>query len=146
MGKLNRMKVKIKRLDNNFKFEGDDNYGHSLTMDAGKDLGGNNDGFSPMQLLILGLGGCTGIDIVMILKKQKIELKDFEIQIEANKPKDKTPSLWEDIQIHFSLVGDLEVGKVKRAIDLSMEKYCSVAQTLMSAGAKITYTYKIHTK
>ena len=92
-----------------------------------------------MELLIMGLGGCSGIDIINILQKQKIEVEDMKISIEAEREKDAIPSLFTDIRIHFTFKGNLDHNKVERAINLSLEKYCSVAKTLEKT-ARITHT------
>ena len=133
------MKIELKRLDDAFLFEGKSPTGNIAIMDAGEELGGHNKGVRPMQMLIMGLGGCSAIDIIMILKKQKQVIDDFEISIDAHREKGKEPSLWETIHLLFKLKGKIDLEKAKRAVQLSMDKYCSVSKTLEIAGAKITY-------
>jgi putative redox protein len=131
------MKIEFTRLDNDFHFEAISETGNIANMDAAENIGGHNKGVRPMQMLIMGLGGCAAIDIVMILKKQKQEINDFKISVEAHREEGKEPSLWKTIQIVFKLKGKIDEDKAKRAVQLSMEKYCSVARTLELAGAEI---------
>lgn len=138
------MKIELKRLDDAFHFEAVNETGNTVQMDAGTSIGGHHRGASPMQLLLMGLGGCSAIDIVLILKKQKQLIEDFSISIDAERAQGKEPSLWERIQIHFKLKGQIEIEKAERAAALSMEKYCSVSKTLELAGAKISYKVSVN--
>ena len=94
-------------------------------------------------MLLMGLGGCSGIDIVSILKKQKQSVEEFRILIDGERQAGKDPTLWKYIKIIFELKGNIEPEKAKRACGLSIEKYCSVAATLMGAGCKIHWETKI---
>ena len=125
----------------NFHFEALNESSQIVNIDASPAIGGENKGARPMELLIMGLGGCSGIDVINILKKQKIELRDFKIQIEAEREKDKTPSLFESIKVNFIFKGEIDKAKAERAVALSMEKYCSVAKTLEKT-ATISYELK----
>ena len=138
------MLIELKQLDNAFHFEAKDAGGHSVHMDAGENIGGKDQGFRPMQMLLAGLGGCSAIDIVMILKKQRQTIDSFEISIDGAREAGKEPSLWEIIQIHFKLKGQVDKDKAERAVALSMDKYCSVSKTLENAGAKITYKVSVN--
>jgi len=91
-----------------------------------------------MQLLLSALAGCSGIDVISILKKQRQELKDFKMTVDGEREKGKDLSLWKTIHIHFQLYGDIDADKAGRAIELAINKYCSVAETLRLAGATIT--------
>jgi putative redox protein len=138
------MRIELKRLDDAFHFEAKSETGNVAFMDAGENIGGHNKGVRPMQMLVMGLGGCSAIDIVLILKKQKQVIDDFEISIDGEREKDKEPSLWETIDIHFKLKGQIDKEKAERAVKLSMEKYCSVSKTLELAGTKITYKVSVN--
>jgi len=94
-----------------------------------------------MDLLLMALGGCSSIDIGLILKKQKQELKDFKVQITAER-EDEIPSVFKKINLHFVLWGDLKEKKVVKSIDLSLEKYCSVAK-ILEPTAEISYSFEI---
>jgi putative redox protein len=111
-------------------------------MDASPDIGGENLGMRPMQMLLAAMGGCSAIDIITILKKQRQELKDLKVTMTGEREKDAIPSLYTDIHAHFRLFGNLDSDKVEKAVSLSVEKYCSVARTLEKT-AKITYTFEI---
>ena len=97
-------------------------------------------GVRPMQSLLMGLGTCSGIDIVAILEKQRQEYNDFELKVTAEREQDKVPALWVKAHIDFIMKGNnLDADKVNRAAALSIDKYCSVAETLRRAGCVITY-------
>jgi putative redox protein len=138
------MRIELKRLDDSLHFEAKDEAGHVVHMDGAPNIGGNDKGVRPMQMLIMGLGGCSAIDIVMILKKQRQVIEDFTISIDGEREVGKEPSLWKDIQIHFKLKGQIDPEKAQRAVSLSVEKYCSVAKTLEAAGATITYKVSVN--
>lgn len=126
--------------DPDFGFDVRDENGHILRIDIPIDQGGGGTGFRPMQTVLAALCGCSGVDIVSILKKQKQVLKGLEIKIDGEREKAKEPSLWESIHMRFELTGIIEPGKAWRAVDLSVNKYCSVAETLRRAGAIITWS------
>ena len=92
-----------------------------------------------MQLVLMSLGGCSGIDIISILNKQRVVVKSFLMKIEGEREPVKIPSLWKTIQVIFELEGEIEPVIAKRACELSIEKYCSVAETLRRAGADISW-------
>jgi putative redox protein len=126
----------------NFHFEAVNEGSHKVNIDASPAIGGENKGPRPMELLIMGLGGCSGIDIISILQKQKIEVKDFKIIIDAEREPNAIPSLFKKIHMNFIFKGEIDKHKADRAIALSLEKYCSVAKTL-EASAEITYSLTI---
>lgn len=104
--------------------------------------GDNGPGVSPMQMLLLGLGSCSSIDVVMILQKQRQQIIDVDIEIDGERG-EEAPRPYKKIHMHYTLVGrDLDPSKVERALKLSTEKYCGVHGTL-SAIADITYDYDI---
>lgn len=138
------MLIELKRVDEDFSFEAKDALGHTVRMDSGSESGGHDAGVRPMQMLLMGVGGCSGIDIVSILKKQKQHIEDFTIQIDGKREPGKEPSLWETVTIRFLLKGDIEPGKAQRAVELSMEKYCSVAETLRKSGTKLDWTVSVN--
>jgi len=93
----------------------------------------------PMQSLLMGLGTCSGIDIVAILEKQRQDFDSFELKVTAEREQDKVPALWIKAHVDFILKGNVDADKAKRAAELSIDKYCSVAETLRRAGCLITY-------
>lgn len=104
--------------------------GHTVRMDAAPEVGGENAGPRPMEMVLMGLGGCTGIDVVMMLQKMGQNIKDVQIEIESERS-EEIPKVYTKIHVHFKIIGtDLNEKKVKRAVDLSAEKYCSVSKML----------------
>jgi putative redox protein len=96
----------------------------------------------PMQLLLAAMGGCSSIDVINILKKQKQPLKDIKVTITGEREKDAIPSLYTEVHAHFKLFGNLDPDKAQKAVSLSIDKYCSVAKTLEKT-AKITYSIEV---
>lgn len=113
--------------------------GHTMRMDIPLAQGGNGSGFRPMQMLLSALCGCSAVDVISILKKQRQSLENLEIEVDGQREEGKEPSLWKTITIVFKIAGEVDPSKAFRAVDLSMEKYCSVAETLRVAGADIRY-------
>lgn len=113
-------------------------------MDSSHKGGGQDYGVRPMQMLLMGLGGCSAIDVISILKKQRQDVRDYKMVINGDREPDKEPSLWKDINIEFHLYGDVDPDKAQKAADLSIGKYCSVAATLVIAGAEIKYKVFVH--
>ena len=136
------MKINIKRLDDAFNFEASNEEGNKILMDGSPEIGGHNKGMRPMQMLLAALGGCSGIDIVLILKKQKQEIESFEIEVEGEREKIEEYSLFRNITLHFKFKGKVDQDKAERAVQLSVDKYCSVAKTL-EPTAKINYKVTI---
>lgn len=95
-----------------------------------------------MQLLISALGGCSTIDIINILKKQRQELIDIKVEIEAEREQEKVPALFSNIHVRFILFGNIDKSKAQKAVELSMDKYCSVAK-ILEKTAKISYSYEV---
>ncbi len=138
------MKVTLARKNDAVHFVAKNEQNVELAIDGSPEIGGNDLGFRPMQMLLAGLGGCSGIDIVNILKKQRQQLDEFDIEIDGQRQVGVEPSLFKDIHVIFKLKGpNLDENKVKKAVELSMDKYCSVAKTLESS-AKITYEFQIN--
>jgi putative redox protein len=137
------MHIELKRLDDAYHFEASNEDGNTVVMDGSVALGGKGLGARPMQLLLMGIGGCSGIDIVSILKKQKQVITGFDISIDGEREVDVVPALFENIAVHFQLEGALDAAKVKRAVMLSMDKYCSVSK-IIEKSAKITYRVSLN--
>lgn len=133
------MEMKVKWNDN-LKFEGIGDSAHKIPMDASESAGGDDSAARPLEMLLAGLGGCTGIDVVLILKKMKAEILDFDIDIEAKRSEDH-PKRFEKIHLNYYIKGkNLDEKKVKKAIDLSENKYCSASASL---NAEITSSFEI---
>ena len=138
------IEINIDRIEGDCGFEATDANGHTIKMDTSPETGGVNFGVRPMQVLLMGLGGCSGIDIVMILKKQRQQVDNFSMKIEAERQSGKEPSLWKEVKIIFELKGNLDPEKAQRACELSMNKYCSVAETLRLGGTILTWELKLN--
>lgn len=136
------MTIKITRETGLFHFVGYNEQGIAIHLDAAKEIGGNDAGIRPMQLLLYGLAGCSGIDMVSILNKQKEVVEDISITVTAEREKDKVPALFTTIQVHFELKGALNSTKVEKALALTFEKYCSVS-AILAHTATISYSYTI---
>ena len=138
------MKVELKRVDNAFHFEAVGTAGIPVNIDANPEVGGHNAGARPMEMLLMGLGGCSAIDIILILQKQKQEITDFRIHIDGDREANAVPSVFTNIRIHYALSGpNLSEEKVNRAIALSMDKYCSVS-AILNKTATLSYTFSIN--
>lgn len=127
---------------NGMQFVGEAGSGHAIVMDGTPEAGGKNTGLRPMELLLIGIGGCSGMDVVSILKKKRQDVTGFEINVDGQKA-ETYPQKFTEIDIEFIIKGkNISEEAVKRAVQLSMEKYCSVKATL-EGSAKIDYVYRI---
>ena len=116
--------------------------GHSLNMDAPPVFGGNGEGFTPVELILAGLGGCTGMDIVEIMLKQRQQITGVEVKVTGTK-REELPHYYQAIDVHYHISGrNISESALKRAIDLSEEKYCSV-RAIFRPEVKLTYGYDI---
>jgi putative redox protein len=135
------MKSRVKWLDN-MSFVGESASGHSIVMDGPPEAGGRNLGVRPMEMLLLGLGGCSSFDVVSMLKKSRQNITNCEVEISAKRA-DTQPNVFIEIHLHFIIEGeDLNESKVARAINLSAEKYCS-ASIMLGKTASVTHDYEI---
>lgn len=136
------MKARIKWTEQ-AQFIGSSDSGHAVVMDGPVDGGGRNLGLRPMELVLLGTGGCTAYDVVDILKKSRQPVRDCVVEIDAERA-DEAPKVFTRIHIRFIVTGKgLSEAAVKRAVDLSAEKYCSASIMLKRAGVEISHDYRI---
>lgn len=134
------MKATVK-WQNKMEFLGELTSGHTVVMDAGLENGGENKGARPTELLLSGVGGCSGIDMVSILEKMRQEISSLTIHVDGTRA-EEYPKRFTKVLVHFQLTGpNLDPEKVKKAAQMSMEKYCSVA---LSLNAQITYTVEVN--
>jgi putative redox protein len=136
-------KIEVERVSGDYGFEAKDAAGHIVKIDTSDETGGTNFGARPMQMLLMALGGCSGIDVVSILKKQRQTVNDFHMKITGERENNPGASLWKKVHIVFELKGKIDADKAKKACELSMDKYCSVAATLKAAGCDITWKVNI---
>jgi len=134
------MKARVKWLDH-MSFVGESGSGHSLVMDGAPESGGRDLGVRPMEMLLLGLGGCASFDVVMILQKARQNIKNCEVEITAERA-DVEPKVFTKIHLHFIVEGDISEAKVDRAVSLSAEKYCS-ASKMLEKTATLTHDFEL---
>jgi len=135
------MKVTVKRAEAPFYVQATNEDGNTLAMDANPAIGGSGRGFRPMETLLAGLGGCSAIDVVVIMEKSKQPLDDIQVEIDGHRQEGVEPSLFETIHVKYTLKGTFEDKTAQRAVDWSMQKYCSVAKTLEKTAA-ITWEWR----
>tara|TARA_B110000879_G_scaffold207637_1_gene291696 strand:+ start:2902 stop:3324 length:423 start_codon:yes stop_codon:yes gene_type:complete len=127
----------------NVHFKAENSSGHQVPMDGPEEAGGENLGSRPMELILMGLGGCTAYDVVDILNKSRQPLEDLKVSIKAKRA-ETIPAVFQQIEIHFTVVGaGVDPGRVQRAIDLTAEKYCSASIMLEKGGVEITHSFEI---
>ncbi len=135
------MKARVKWVED-VTFIGESPSGHAIVMDGAPEVGGRNMGARPMEMLLLGMGGCSSFDVVGILKKSRADLVDCVVEIEAERA-DEVPKVFTRIHAHYIVSGrGLKASQVERAISLSVEKYCS-ASIMLGETADITHDYEI---
>jgi len=135
------MNVKVKWIDG-MMMVGESGSGHAVVMDGPPDVGGNNLGIRPMEMLLIGMAGCTTVDVVSTLKKMRENIDDCIAEVSAERA-DEHPKVFTSIHIHFVVKGsDLNPQKVEKAISLSADKYCS-ASIMMAKTATVTHDFEI---
>ena len=135
------MKARVKWLDH-MSFVGESPSGHSVVMDGAPEYGGRNLGIRPMEMVLLGLGGCTAYDVALLLQKSRQNVTLCEVDLEAERV-DAVPAVFASIKIHFRVSGvDLNPTSVERAVKLSAEKYCSVTR-MLEKSVEIDYDWEI---
>ncbi len=117
--------------------------GNSISMDGSPEIGGENLGVRPMQLMLMGIAGCSSIDLVLFLKKMRQPLEDIKVSVSATRREGEVPSLFETITVDYQLFGDLSEAKAEKAIKMSLDQYCSVAK-IIEHSAEIKYTFSIN--
>ncbi len=137
------MKARIKWVEE-ATFMAESGSGHGVVMDGPPDHGGRNLGPRPMEMMLMGLGGCTAFDVMLILKRGRQAVTDCEVELSAERAETE-PRVFTRIHVHFIVSGhDLKEKHVARAVSLSAEKYCSASIMLAGAGVEITHDYEIH--
>lgn len=135
------MKARVKWVED-LLFLGESGTGHTVVMDGPKELGGHDIGIRPMELLLLGMGGCTSFDMIQMLTKARQDIHDCVVEIDSDRS-DEIPKVFTRIRVHYIITGkNIKESQVKRAIELSTEKYCS-ASLMLGETAEITHDYEI---
>ena len=136
------MKATIKWVDD-VMFLGESGSGHSVVMDGAPDQGGKNMGVRPMEMVLMGLGGCASFDVMTMLQKGRQKVTDCRTELEAERV-DAVPAVFSKIHLHFIVSGtSLKDSQVKRAVELSAEKYCSASRMLVAGGVNITHDFEV---
>ena len=136
------MKATIKWVEDAM-FLGESGSGHCVVMDGPAEIGGRNAGIRPMEMLLIGVGACSSVDVVSILKKARQDVTGCAAKVEATRV-DAIPAVFEKIHMHFIVSGKaLDDARVKRAVELSAEKYCSASIMLQKGGVQVTHDYEI---
>ncbi|MEE4203766.1 MAG: OsmC family protein [Halieaceae bacterium] len=124
-------------------FVGESGSGHTVVMDGPEDLGGRNQSLRPMEMLLLGTGGCAIYDVISMLKKSRQAITDCRVELHAERA-DAVPAVFTRMNLHFVVTGhDLKESHVKRAVELSAEKYCSASIMLAKAGVEVSHSFAI---
>ncbi len=135
------MKTRIKWIEN-VAFMAESGSGHAVVMDGAVEGGGRNLGPRPMEMLLMGLGGCSAYDVVYILKRGRENVEDVDVDVEAERA-DTDPKVFTKIHMHFRVKGEgLNEKKVERAVKLSADKYCS-ASIMLGKAAEITHSFEL---
>ena len=132
------MKVALERINQDYLFKVTNSNGHSVLLDNKSKKEGEVAGISPMELLLMGLAGCSSIDVVAILNKQKLNPTSLKMEVEGERNETEIPSLFNKINVKVIVDGEISPEKIRRAVQLSFDKYCSVSRTLEHT-AEINY-------
>jgi len=136
------MQATVKWVDGRL-FVGESGSGHTVVMDGPPDHGGRNLGVRPMEMILLGVGGCSSFDVVDILQKGRHDIKDCAVELTAERA-DGTPAVFTKIHLHFKVTGkNLPIAAVERAVKLSAEKYCSASIMLGKAGVDMSHDFEV---
>ena len=136
------MEARIKLIEN-AAFAGTTGSGHGIVIDGPPDIGGKNLGMRPMELMLLSVAACSGVDVVHILRKGRHDVADVQVDVKGDRA-DTDPKVFTKIHLHFVVAGKgLTAKVVERAVQLSAEKYCSASIMLGRAGAEITHDFEL---
>ncbi len=133
-------KAKV-RLVEGMQFVAEGGSGHAIVLDSDPSVGGRDTGSRPMELLLMGLAGCTAMDVAFILRRKRVDLRGLEVHVEAERA-DKHPKVYTKIHVEYVIYGDVPDKAARQAIELSEEKYCS-ASAMLRKTAEITWSYRI---
>lgn len=137
-----QMNVTLERVNDAVHFVADNSMGHTIDIDGAERVGGVDAGFRPMQMVLAAVGGCSVMDLVAILSKQRAGLQDIKIRVTGERETGGVANPFSAIHIHYDLYGEVDREKAERAVQLAVEKYCSVAE-MLKATVKITYDFSI---
>lgn len=136
------MKVNIERVNDAVQLKATNDEGNFIMMDGSPEIGGAGNGARPMQVLLMSLGGCSSMDVLSILKKMRENVEDYKVEINGERREGEVPAVFTKIHVHYILKGKLNENNVNKAINLSMEKYCSVTK-MLEPTVEITHSFEI---
>lgn len=133
------MNVRLERINDaiQFRAHNESDYDFLVASEA------EQKGVSPMEMVALGLGGCSSIDILNILEKQRQQVDHFDADVDAERATDQVPAVFTEMHVHYRVEGDVDPDKMRRAIELSLDKYCSVSK-MLEKTATISYTFTVN--
>ncbi len=137
------MKVELNQVNDAVHFEAKGSGPVKIHIDGSPEIGGQDLGFRPMELVLTALGSCSSLDLISILKKQRQEIEDLSVVVEGER-RNEIPKVFTKINMAFKLKGKIDPAKAEKAAELAVKKYCSVHDMLASAGVEINYTLEIH--
>lgn len=138
------MKVQLNRMNNAVHFEASSEQSPiKVNIDGAESIGGENKGVRPMELVLMALGSCSVFDLSSILKKQRQDVQDIQVEVTGER-REEIPNIFTDIHIEFRLKGDIDEAKAQKAAELAVKKYCSVHDMLEAGGVEITYSLKFN--
>lgn len=139
------MKITLKRINEDYHFELQNERGHKVYLDNRAEFGGQDLAPSPMELLLMGVAGCSAIDIISILKKQRQKITNYHAEVEGQRVPIEEAKPFKDIKVTVFLEGEISEGKAQKAAQLSFEKYCSVSKTL-EPNLEVSYQVNVNQK
>lgn len=135
------LNIQLKRVQPEYQLFTSNESGHGVHLDASPSIGGTGNGVRPMELVLMGLAGCSTIDIITFLKKFRQELKDISVDLNAEREPNVEPSVFTTIHAHYKISGNVSTEFIEKALKLSLDKYCSVAR-ILEKTATITYSWE----
>jgi len=129
------------RLNEGMQFVGCSDSGHGMLLDTDSQFGGSDSAARPVETVLIAAGGCSGMDVISILRKMKQDVRDFEVELEAKRSSEH-PKVLTEIDLHYKVWGEVEESKFVKAIELSIDKYCSVLN-MLKPTVNVEYTYEI---
>lgn len=133
------MNVHLERINDTIQFQARNERGYDFTVAGSSE----QDGVSPMEMVAMGFGGCSSIDILTILEKQRQSVDHFDVEVDAKRDEDGTPAVFTALHVHYRVEGDVDSDKMRRAIELSLDTYCSVSK-MLEKTATLSYSFSVN--
>lgn len=133
------MKVQLERINDAIQFRAENESGYEFSIASGEEL----EGVSPMEMVAMSLGGCSSVDILSILDKQRQSVESYDVDVEAERATDEVPAVFTSLHVTYHVEGDVDPEKMRRAVELSLDKYCSVSH-MLERTADISYDFTVN--